>query len=72
MNCYLCHEAPGPGGTSLGVMSAVGICKGCGIGLCPRHGQRSPRTGVLFCPDCGRTEQSTSSEEYRGAAARSA
>ncbi len=52
MNCYLCEAAQGAGGTHLGVSSAVGVCKGCGIGLCFRHAHRSVRAGGLVCLDC--------------------
>lgn len=53
MNCYLCEEAPSPGGTRIRNMTADGICKGCGIGVCRRHGHRSSHTGhALYCPEC--------------------
>jgi hypothetical protein len=65
MNCYLCEEAPSPGGTRIHNMTADGICQGCGIGVCRRHGHRSSRTAfALLCLECGaRAEQSQKKDE---------
>lgn len=53
MNCHFCEDAPGPGGTRLRNMSAAGICKGCGVALCRRHGHRSLHADfALLCREC--------------------
>lgn len=53
MNCYLCEEAPSPGGTRIRDITADGICHGCGIGVCRRHGHRSSQTRfALYCAEC--------------------
>ena len=72
MNCYLCEDAPGPGGTRLRNLTAAGICKGCGIGLCRRHGRRSAHADfALLCPDCReRADQKPQRAEHAEAATR--
>lgn len=52
MNCYICNQNGGAGGTRYGISDAVGICQECGIGLCAHHGQResNPRARLL-CPN---------------------
>ena len=74
MNCYICESTPSAGGTCLGIASAVGICKGCGIGVCAHHGQRSSSTSfALLCSDCcERVEQIAVEETLREVAAESA
>ena len=65
MNCHLCEEAPGPGGIRLHNITADGICHGCGIGVCRRHGHRAAATGfALLCPEClSRAERTQKNEE---------
>ena len=54
MNCYLCSQAGGPGGTRLGIREAVGTCHYCGIGICELHGRRRPEpSGPFCCPTHG-------------------
>ncbi len=58
MECYLCIQDPRPGGTSHGVRAAVGICQGCGIGVCLGHSRKAATAGApLLCVDCARLEQ---------------
>lgn len=70
MNCYLCEDVPGPGGTRLRSMSAAGICKCCGVGLCRRHGYRSPHADfALLCPKCRERAERNTLESARMEAA---
>lgn len=51
MNCYECERAGRPGGTHFGIRQAVGVCRDCGVGLCPEHGKRAGRRPFL-CSAC--------------------
>lgn len=73
MNCYLCEEAPSPGGIRLRNITADGICRGCGIGVCRRHGHRASATGfALLCPECRERAEGTEKEEKKEMVIRSA
>jgi hypothetical protein len=53
MNCYICEQKPGPGGTRFHVKAAVGICHNCGVGVCAEHSYRAAEPGSpLLCPSC--------------------
>jgi hypothetical protein len=53
MNCYICDQKPGPGGTRYHVKVAVGICHNCGVAVCGEHSYRAPEIGsLLLCPSC--------------------
>jgi Uncharacterized protein conserved in archaea (DUF2180) len=53
MNCYECERTARPGGTRLGIREAVGVCRDCGVGLCPEHGKRMDGQAFL-CSSCAR------------------
>jgi hypothetical protein len=54
MNCYYCEIGPHPGGVRYGGTPAVGVCQGCGAGLCLEHAHRAGPAMPLLCPDCAR------------------
>jgi hypothetical protein len=51
MNCYECERVTRPGGTHFGIRQAVGVCRDCGVGLCPEHGKKSDEQPFL-CSVC--------------------
>lgn len=51
MHCYFCETGERPGGMRFGIRQAVGVCQGCGIGVCAEHGRRD-QSGRLLCGIC--------------------
>jgi hypothetical protein len=52
MDCYDCQGRPGPGGLQFSDRSAIGICHGCGKGLCKEHSVWTEATRELLCTAC--------------------
>jgi hypothetical protein len=56
MNCFYCHQQH-PGGTRFGARAAVGVCRRCGVGVCPEHSHRDQAPGSeLLCHECAKLE----------------
>lgn len=54
MICYFCEQVR-PGGMTLAERVAVGICAGCGAGVCPEHSQKEKAPGSpLLCFECAK------------------
>ena len=59
MNCYLC-ESEHQGTLRYGIQLAVGICQGCGVGVCLEHSRKADRPGApLLCAGCAALKQVT-------------
>jgi len=52
MNCYYCDEKPGPGGTRIHNVMAIGICHDCGVAVCRHHRRKFEGNGRLCCWEC--------------------
>ena len=52
MNCFDCSREPLPAGVSYAERAAVGACRGCGRGLCDRHGSYDPSARAFLCAAC--------------------
>lgn len=60
MNCYICENTPGSGGTHYHVKAVVGICHNCGVAVCLEHSHRDSEPGSpLLCPSCHRLLKAT-------------
>jgi hypothetical protein len=58
MNCYICTQQPGVGGTHYHIQAAVGICHNCGVAVCATHSSKSEELGApLLCPSCAQLQE---------------